>query len=137
MADKARLIRRMHFTASHHYGDADASPEENRARFGDQAKPHRHRWTVEVQVVGPVDPNTGWLTDLRALDEAIEEATSGWDDGDLNIAVAAVAQGEMQPSTENLARWLYGQLAPRVADPAHLDRVRVFESHTLGSQFPA
>ncbi len=137
MADKARLIRRMHFTASHHYGDADASPEQNRARFGDQAEPHRHRWTVEVQVVGPVDPDTGWLTDLMALDEAMGELTSGWDEGDLNTAVAAVAQGEMQPSTENLARWLYRRLTPRVAHPAQLDRVRVFESDTLGSQFPA
>jgi len=137
MADEARLIRRMHFTASHHYGDTDASMAENRARFGDQAEPHRHRWTVEVQVVGPVDPDTGWLTDLMALDGTLQEITAGWDEGDLNSAVAAVAQEGMQPSTENLARWLYRRLAPRVADPARLDRVRVFESDSLGSQFPA
>jgi len=137
MTDQARLSRRVHVTAPHHYGDREATAEENRARFGDQVEAHAHRWTVEVQVVGPVDPDTGWLTDLLALDRALDELTEGWDGGDLNTAIDAVSSGAMQPSTENLARWLHGKLAPRVADPARLDRVRVFESDTLGSQFPA
>ena len=135
--DNARLIRRVHFTAAHRYGAPDAPSSRDRARFGDQAEAHTHRWTVEVHVVGPVDPDTGWLTDLLALDEALDEITRGWDGGDLNALVPEVASGEMQPSTENLSRWLYRALAPRVADPAELDEVRIFESPDLGSAYPA
>jgi 6-pyruvoyltetrahydropterin/6-carboxytetrahydropterin synthase len=136
--EHARLIRRVHFVATHHYGDPGADEGENRRRFGDQVEPHTHRWTVEVQVVGPVDSDTGWLTDLVALDEALDDITGRWDGGgDLNALIPEVASGEMQPSTENLARWLYERLAPRVDPPAVLDQVRFFESDDLGAAYPA
>lgn len=135
--DDARLIRRMRFTAAHRYGAPGEPGPEDRARFGDQVEAHIHRWTLEVQVVGPVDPDTGWLTDLLALDEALSELTEGWDGGDLNALVPEVAAGRMQPSTENLARWLFEALEPRVPDPARLDQVRVFEGPDLGSAYPA
>lgn len=132
-----RLIRRIRFRASHHYGHPAADPADNRARFGDQAEPHEHDWCVEVHVVGPVDPDTGWLTNLGALDAALDRITEGWDGGDLNALVPPVAAGEMQPSTEALARWLYRRLEPEVARPARLAEVRVFESPDLGASHPA
>ena len=132
-----RLIRRVRFRASHHYGHADADAEENRRRFGAQAEPHEHLWTVEVHIVGPVDPDTGWLTDLGALDGALDRLMDGWDGGDLNELVGPVAEGTMQPSTEALAAWLYDRLAPRVVPPASLAEVRVFESPDLGASHPA
>ena len=135
--ENARLIRRVRFTASHRYGEPDGPTEEDRARFGDQAVSHVHRWTVEIHVVGPVDPDTGWLTDLLALDEAVDDITGSWDGGDLNALVPEVASGALQPSTENLARWLYEELEPRVAGPAVLAEVRVFEGPDLGSAYPA
>lgn len=135
--ENARLIRRVRFTASHRYGEPGGPTAEDRALFGEQAHAHEHRWTVEIHVVGPVDEDTGWLTDLLALDRAVDEITAGWDGGDLNELVPEVASGAMQPSTENLARWLYRALAARVADPAALDQVRVFEGPDLGSAFPA
>lgn len=135
--DKARLIRRVRFTATHRYGVPGGPTEGDRARFGDQAEAHEHRWTVEIHVVGPVDEDTGWLTDLMALDEALDEITRGWDGGDLNDRVPPVSDGRMQPSTENLARWLYRALKSRVEPPAALDQVRIFEGPDLGSAFPA
>lgn len=135
MAD-TRLIRRVRFRATHHYGRPGASSEENRRRFGEQSVPHEHDWCVEVQVVGPVDPGTGWLLDLRDLDGTLDRLMRGWDGGDLNALVAPVADGSIQPSTEALARWLFEELHGRVTPPARLVEVRVFESPDLGACFP-
>lgn len=134
---EARLIRTVRFRASHHYGRSDWSEEENRRRFGDQTEPHEHPWTVEVHVAGPLDADTGFVADLGSLDAVLEEVTAGWDGGDLNALVPEVAEGAMQPSTEALARWLFGALESAVEPPARLQRVRVAESAELASEFPA
>jgi len=135
--DDVRLIRTLRFRARHHYGRRDRSAGENRRVFGAQADSHEHDWTVEVHVVGPVDPRTGWAVDLAALDAAVAAATRGWEGGDLNAVVGAVADGTMQPSTEELARWLYRELSPRVPEPGRLERVRVQESPELAAEYPA
>lgn len=132
-----RLIRRVRFRATHHYGRSDAPADENRRRFGEQSEPHEHEWCVEVHVAGPVDPDTGWLMDLRDLDGTLDRLMRGWDGGDLNALVPPVARGAIQPSTEALAGWLYEELHGRVAKPARLVEVRVFESPDLGACFPA
>jgi len=134
---KSRLIRTVRFRASHHYRRPGWSDEENRRVFGAQTDPHVHDWRVEVHVVGPVDPDTGWCVDLADLDAYLAALTAGWDGGDLNALVPEVADGTLTPSTENLARWLYVRLAPHVEAPAHLAEVRVFESGELGSAYPA
>ncbi len=135
--DEARLIRRVRFRASHHYGRADRPEGENRDRFGDQAVSHEHDWSVEVRVRGPVDAATGFVTDLEALDDAIERLVGGWAGGDLNELVPEAAAGELSPSTESLARWLFERLKPALDPPARLERVAVFESPDLGAEYPA
>lgn len=134
---RARLIRRVRFRAAHRYGLPGSSEPENRAAFGAQADSHEHDWTLEVHVVGEPSESTGFLVDLDVLDRAIAEVTAGWDGGDINELVPEVRSGAMQPSTEALARWLYLALAPRVPAPARLERVRLFESPELGSEYPA
>lgn len=134
---EARLIRAVRFRAVHHYHRPAWSDEENRRVFGAQAEPHAHDWRVEVHVAGPMDPATGWCVDLAALDTVLGEAMTGWDGGDLNAHVPAVARGEMTPSTENLARWLHGRLGGALPGPARVVEVRVFESDGLGSCWPA
>ena len=135
--DEARLIRTVRLRAVHHYRRAEWSEEENRRVFGEQTEPHAHDWRVEVHVAGPVDQATGWSVDLAALDSALARVMEGWEGGDLNALVPEVARGEMTPSTENLARWLWARMAGRVPSPARLVEVRVFESGELGSAWPA
>lgn len=133
---ESRIIRTVAFRASHHYRRSEWSAEENRRVFGDQGHPHPHDWKVEVHLAGPVDPATGWCVDLDALDALLASVTAGWDGGDLNALVPPVARGEITPSTENLARWLFERLAPDVPGAARLLEVRVFESPWLGSAWP-
>jgi 6-pyruvoyltetrahydropterin/6-carboxytetrahydropterin synthase len=134
---EARLIRRTRFTASHHYRRSDWSEEENRRAFGVQMDPHRHDWMVEVHVAGPADEATGFVVDLEALDALLASAMTGWDGGDLNTVVPEVADGSLQPSTENLACLLYRTLEGRLPAQARVVEVAVFESPDLGARYPA
>ena len=134
---EVRLIRRSRFRASHHYARADWSEEEDRRVFGDQVGSHGHDWMVEVHVKGPIDEETGFVTDLEALDAALAAVMAGWDGGDLNVVVPEVASGTMQPTTESLARWLHRHLEGTILLPARLVEVAVFESPDLGARYPA
>lgn len=134
---EARLIRTFRVRAVHRYWRPDWSAERNRRVFGAQSEPHAHDWRVEVHVAGPVDAETGWCTDLGALDAHVRAVLAGWDGGDLNALVAEVAAGAMTPSTENLARWIHDRVAGRLERPLRLLEVRVFESDDLGSAWPA
>lgn len=133
----AALLREVRFRASHHYSWPDRSPEENRALFGDQVAPHEHEWRLRVEVRGAIDPNTGFVTDLAALDEALEGLIGSWRDGDLNERIPEVREGRMQPSTEALARWLYDRLTPEIRGPGRLALVEVWESARVGARYPA
>jgi 6-pyruvoyltetrahydropterin/6-carboxytetrahydropterin synthase len=135
--DYARVIRRVHFRASHHYRNPALSAEENLRVFGAQARPHEHDWTLEARIVGPIHPDTGWAVDLTVLDAALAAVADGWGGGDLNKLVSGPAGGPMTPSTEFLARWLFHALAPRVPAPARLESVRVAESPELAAEYPA
>lgn len=133
---EGRLVRRVRFTATHHYRREGWSEEENRRVFGAQTEPHAHDWLLEVEVAGTVDRSTGWVLDLGTLDAAIEAVTAGWDGGDLNVRVPQVADGTLTPSTENLARWVYRELERHLNGAARLVEVRIFESPDLGGAYP-
>lgn len=135
--DAVRVIRTVRFRARHHYRNPVWSDEENVRVFGEQTHPHEHHWMVEVHVVGPVAEDTGWAVNLVALDGLLADVTKGWSGGDLNVLVPEVAGGEILPSTECLARWLFRTLGPRVPPPAKLERVRVVESSELAAEYPA
>jgi 6-pyruvoyltetrahydropterin/6-carboxytetrahydropterin synthase len=133
---EGRLVRKLRFTATHHYRSEGWSAEENRRVFGDQSEPHAHDWLLEVHVAGAVDRSTGWVVDLGALDAVLEAVTEGWDGGDLNARVPPVADGTLTPSTENLARWVFREVERHLTGAVRVVEVRLFESPDLGGVYP-
>lgn len=133
----ASLVRITTFSARHHYERADRTDAWNEDRFGAQRRPHRHDFKVEVTVSGPLDPETGFVTDLAALDDVLHDVVGPLDGEDLNEVLPEVREGTMQPSTEALALWLLDRIAPRVPAPARLRRVRVWESDGLAGEAEA
>jgi 6-pyruvoyltetrahydropterin/6-carboxytetrahydropterin synthase len=67
---RAYLSRRYHLSASHRLHVDSFTAEQNRAAYGKCNNPygHGHNYTVEVTLAGPVDPATGMVCDLAALD---------------------------------------------------------------------
>jgi 6-pyruvoyltetrahydropterin/6-carboxytetrahydropterin synthase len=133
----ASLTRSVRFRAAHHYWQPAWSDAENRRVFGTNVEPHEHEYRVDVTVRGDVDPATGFLVDLAALDLAIEEVVGPLRGRSLVDAIPEAADGRLLPSTESLARWFFHQLEGRLPGPARLQTVRVAESDTLAAEFPA
>lgn len=100
---RAYLSRRYHFSASHRLHSDSYSPKQNRAVFGKCNNPfgHGHNYVVQVTMAGEVDPVTGMVCDLAALDAfAREKLLARFDHQNLNTLPEFAA---MVPSTENLA----------------------------------
>ena len=72
---RAYLSRRYHLSASHRLHTDAFSTEQNRAAYGKCNNPHGHghNYTIEVTLGGHVDPVTGMVCDLAALDAFARE----------------------------------------------------------------
>jgi 6-pyruvoyltetrahydropterin/6-carboxytetrahydropterin synthase len=120
--------RRFTFSAAHRYWRPEWSPEENRRAFGTLTTVHGHNYTLEVTIRGPVDERTGMLMDLAELKRVVGEAViQRFDHADLNDD--GLFSGVI-PTTENLARTIWGLLSPKLG-PDRLWRVRLWEDPTF------
>ena len=71
---EAFLTIQTHFAAAHRLARPELSPEENDAIYGKCARPHGHghNYLLEVTVRGAIDPRTGMVCDLAALQALVE-----------------------------------------------------------------
>jgi 6-pyruvoyltetrahydropterin/6-carboxytetrahydropterin synthase len=68
---------------------------------------HGHSFQIQVHVRGPVDPHLGWVMDFAEIKAAFAPVEEEIDHRCLNEV-----EGLENPTSENLARWLWGQLMP-------------------------
>ena len=134
------LERRYRFSASHLYRRSDWSEAENRARFGKCANlpGHGHNYRLFVTVSGEIDPATGFIVDLGALDALVHEhVVERLDHQHLNAALPEFSEGQAIPSSENLVRWISQQLGERLPAGSRLVRLRLEEDEDLAAEWTA
>jgi 6-pyruvoyltetrahydropterin/6-carboxytetrahydropterin synthase len=85
---------------------------------------HGHSFRVELRVTGEIDPVYGWVVDFATLDEAWQTIHSTLDHRYLNDI-----EGLANPTSENLAVWLWNALAKKIPQ---LGEIRVGETHDCG-----
>lgn len=125
------LTRKAEFSASHYYHNPEFSAVENQRIFGKCNNPngHGHNYVLEVTVKGEVDPQSGFVVDLKRLKETVNrEVLEGLDHRFLNREVPEFL--DRIPTTENLAIVIWQRLAPKL-ELARLHRVRVYETPDL------
>ncbi|HWM95298.1 MAG TPA: 6-carboxytetrahydropterin synthase [Thermoanaerobaculia bacterium] len=135
---KVRLERRFRFSASHLYRRPDWSEDENRARFGKCANlpGHGHNYRLFVTVQGEVDPSTGFIVDLGILDSLVTtRVIDRLDHQHLNSAFPEFQDGRDIPSSENLIRWIHGQLQEVL--PVEVVKLRLEEDEDLAAEWLA
>ncbi|HSJ14209.1 MAG TPA: 6-carboxytetrahydropterin synthase [Longimicrobiales bacterium] len=126
---RVRVTRRLHFAAAHRLGREDWSEAENRRVFGQCANPnwHGHNYELDVTVEGEVDARTGFVMDLKALRELVEDRViAGVDHGNLNLDVTWLRG--INPTTENLVVAIWGQLAEALPERVRLVRLVLWET---------
>ncbi len=122
------FTRRYRFSASHRLHAPSLSDEQNQRAFGKCNNPygHGHNYYVEVSVRGPVDPVTGFVVSLPALDALVKrEVLDRFDHRNLNTDAAFA--GDHVPSTENLLLETERVLAPAIAELDGTGRLRLLE----------
>lgn len=91
------------------------------------ARLHGHSFRIEIHVSGPVDPEAGWVMDFADLKRAFAPIYDRIDHHLLNDV-----PGLENPTSENLARWIWDQLVPQLP---LLSRVIVHETCTSGCSY--
>jgi 6-pyruvoyl tetrahydropterin synthase/QueD family protein len=86
---------------------------------------HGHSFRVELHVAGQVEPESGWLMDFAELKEQFEPLYDQLDHNYLNEI-----QGLENPTSENIARWIWTNLKPLVPQ---LSQVIIRETCTSGA----
>lgn len=129
-AMEATLTLKTHFSAAHRLALSHLSQEENNEIYGKCARPngHGHNYHLEVRVSGEIDPRTGTIVDLEALQKAIAECVvEPLDHTFLNKDIPYFA--EVVPTAENIATYIAKCLQEPVRRlGAALDRVKLIES---------
>lgn len=130
----AYFTRRYRLSASHRLHAPCLSDQQNRDTYGKCNNPygHGHNYFIEVTVVGPIDPDTGFVVDMPKLDAlAQRELIDRFDAQHMNAD--PVFSGDFVPSTENLSievERVFREAVP-LLDPTgrlRLDRVRIEET---------
>jgi 6-pyruvoyltetrahydropterin/6-carboxytetrahydropterin synthase len=125
------LTRRAEFSAAHYYWHEGWSEAENQRIFGKCANRngHGHNYTLEVTVAGEVDPQTGFVVDLKQLKDVMHrEVVDVYDHRHLNREIPEFR--DRVPTVENIAVSAWERLAGKIAG-ATLKRVRVYETPEL------
>jgi len=91
------------------------------------ARLHGHSFRIEIHLSGPVDSHAGWVMDFADLKTVFAPVYERIDHRLLNDI-----PGLENPTSENLARWIWDQLAP---DLPLLSRVVVHETCTSGCSY--
>lgn len=91
------------------------------------ARLHGHSFRVEIHVSGKVEPQAGWVMDFADLKHAFGPLYERLDHHYLNEI-----PGLENPTSENLARWIWERLKPELP---LLSKVVVHETCTSGAAF--
>ncbi len=124
-----RATRRVHFSAAHRLYRPDWSNQRNVEVFGDCSNPnwHGHNYELDVTVEGAVDPETGFVMDLKKLKEALESRVVGdLDHRNLNVEVPWL-EG-INPTTENVVVAVWDRLVDAMPDGVRLARIVLHET---------
>ena len=109
METKVTICRKYTIEAAHHLPNVG---ERHKCRAL-----HGHRYTLEVEVGGGVDPEFGWVIDFAQVDEVVDPILRKLDHGVLNDVV-------QNPTAELFALWVLSQIGDRL----NVESVTVYET---------
>ena len=111
-----RLFKEFTFEAAHRLPQV---PEGHKC-----ARLHGHSFVVRISVDGPVGDESGWVMDFADIKAAFKPVYDRLDHFYLNDI-----PGLENPTSENLARWIWAELKPALPQ---LSEVEIRETCTSG-----
>ncbi|MBS1638348.1 MAG: 6-carboxytetrahydropterin synthase [Bacteroidetes bacterium] len=134
---KTAVFRKANFNAAHRLNNPLWDEKMNQRVFGKCNNPsyHGHNYELIVKVVGHVDPQTGYVMDIKQLSDLIdEEVIERFDHRNLNLDTTEFK--ELNPTAENIARVIYERLRMRVHPKLDI-QVTLYETERNFVVYPA
>ncbi len=121
---KVTISRKAHFNAAHRLYRKDWSMEKNNEIFGKCNNPnfHGHNYELIVSVTGEIDPETGYVMDIKELaDLILEEVERKFDHKNLNMDCPEFEN--LNPTAENIAVIIWNKLRSKIKTENDLEVV--------------
>ena len=125
---KVTVSRKAHFNAAHRLYRPDWSDEKNAMVFGKCSNPnyHGHNYELIVSVTGDIDPETGFVIDMKVLKDIIKsEVEDAFDHKNLNIELEEFSN--LNPTAENIVVVIWSKLRAQI-DTSHELEVTLYET---------
>ncbi len=119
-----KICRRETFNAAHRLFKPEWSDEKNSEIFGKCSHPnyHGHNYALEVWIEGSVNPETGFVMDLKSLKEIMHsEILDKFDHRNLNLDCKEF-EGII-PTTENIAIVIWNLLRAKISSDLNIEVV--------------
>ncbi|MBH2005439.1 MAG: 6-carboxytetrahydropterin synthase [Sphingobacteriia bacterium] len=134
---RVAVFRKEHFNAAHRLHNPAWTSERNKAVFGlcNNEHFHGHNYELTVQVTGEIDPETGYVIDLKILSDLVkEEVLDRFDHKNLNLDTVEFKQ--LNPTAENIAVVIYDLMRAKLDE--HLDlKIRLHETERNFVEYPS
>jgi len=125
---KVTVSRKAHFNAAHRLYRKDWTPEQNDTVFGLCNNPnfHGHNYEVIVSVTGKINPETGYVMDMKELKDIIySEVEIPFDHKNLNLDVEEFK--ELNPTAENIVVVIWNKIRKKIDSNLDLE-VTLYET---------
>lgn len=136
MPKKVAVFRKEHFNAAHRLNNPNWSDEKNERVYGkcNNYNFHGHNYDLIVQVTGEIDPETGYVMDMKILSELIKsEVLDKFDHKNLNLDTEEFK--DLNPSAENIAIVIYDKLKHKINKNFDL-KIRLYETERNFVEYP-
>ena len=125
---RVTVSRKAHFNAAHRLYRREWSDERNQAVFGKCNNPnfHGHNYELIVSVTGEINPETGYVVDMKDLADIIfEEVEIAFDHKNLNLDVPDFEN--LIPTAENIVVVIWNKIRKRIDNSNDLE-VTLYET---------
>ena len=122
------VTRKSHFNAAHRLHNNEWSDEKNNIFYGlcNNKNYHGHNYDLEVTVKGEIDPESGYLVDMKVLSDIIEEnICKKIDHKNLNLDTTEFRN--LIPTAENIAVVIWNILREKIDKKLKLS-IKLFET---------
>ena len=112
---KVTVSRKAHFNAAHRLYRPDWDEAKNNAVFGkcNNHNYHGHNYELIVSVTGEIDPETGYVMDVKILKDLIRsEVEDAFDHKNLNLDVREFKN--LNPTAENIVVIIWNKLRKHI-----------------------
>jgi 6-pyruvoyltetrahydropterin/6-carboxytetrahydropterin synthase len=125
---KVSVFRKEHFNAAHRLHNPSWTDEKNQNIFGkcNNTNYHGHNYDLFVELTGEIDPETGYVYDMKVLSDLIKEhVLNKFDHKNLNLDTDEFK--ELNPSAENIAVVIWNILREKIDRKFEL-KIRLYET---------